>query len=102
MIKVFIEYKVEEGKKERFLALLSAMRDKMNDWQAQQYRVYEGTDQPLLMVEEFFVPGQDEYERFKASRLGGSDPFWNEVHDCVAGGAGKVHIWAFREMESSS
>ena len=98
MLKVFIEYKVDAEQSGKYFSLLPAVRKQMESWQVQQYRIYEGTDQPLLMVEEFLVADQSRYERYKNDRLSGADAFWNEVHACVAGGAGKVHMWAFQEI----
>jgi hypothetical protein len=98
MIKVFIEYKVIADKQHLYLSLLPELRERTVDWDAKDFRVFEGTDQPLLFVEEYYVKDMDEYRRTKEERLSESIPFWHKLHDCIPGGAGKVHIWAFKEV----
>lgn len=91
MLTVFIEYKLDPAKRSEGIRLLSDMEARMTALGASQYRCWEGFDQPGLFVEAFDVEGVEQYERIKEARLG-DKPFC----DCVAGGASKLHIWAFR------
>lgn len=93
MITVFIEYKLEPDKRDEGIRLLAGMEKRMTALGASHYRCWEGVDQPGLFVEAFEVAGMHEYEQVKKSRLA-DQPFCN----CVAGGAAKLHVWAFRNV----
>jgi hypothetical protein len=98
MIKVFIEYKVDAEKHEAYLALLPQLKERILEWDVEDFRVFEGTDQPLLFVEEYYVKDMDVYRNTKEGRLSESNPFWHDLHKCIVGGAAKVHIWAFKQI----
>jgi L-rhamnose mutarotase len=98
MLKIFIEFKVKGEAREAFLALIPELKLKAQEQGAEQFGIYEGTDQPLLFVEEFYVKDHDHYQRIKQERLDGQSPFWNKMHDCIEGGAKKLHIWAFKPL----
>ncbi|EJL47340.1 hypothetical protein BAG01nite_31090 [Brevibacillus agri] len=91
MLTVFIEYKLQSEKRDQALRLLASMAESMEALGARQYRCMEGLDQPGLFVEAFEVETVHEYEQIKAHRLAD-----RAFCDCVAGGADKLHVWAFR------
>lgn len=91
MLTVFIEYKLDPAKRTEGLRLLADMEKRMTALGAREYRCWEGLDQPGLFVEAFEVAGVEQYEQIKEERLR-DEPFCG----CVAGGAAKLHVWAFR------
>ncbi|MED4782660.1 hypothetical protein [Brevibacillus choshinensis] len=91
MLTVFVEYKLDTAKRATALSLLADMSDKLTAMGATQYRCMEGIDQPGLFVEAFEVQAVEQYDQIKAWRLA-DEAFC----DCVAGGAAKLHVWAFR------
>lgn len=97
-IKVFIEYKLNQDIDQGFSSHAPKLRDKWKELGAEDVHIYEGTDQPNLIVEEFFVDSEEAYHRLKDLRLAETDPFWKDLHGYIAGGKDKVHIWAFREL----
>lgn len=97
-VKVFIEFKVKAEKRDDFMALVPELERQAARLRAKQFRLYEGTDQPLLFVEEFFVGDIAQYRAIKEQRLDANSPFWSRLHDCVEGGANKLHIWAFQPL----
>jgi hypothetical protein len=92
MITVFIEYKIDPARQEEGLRLLAGMEERMIALGASRYRCWEGCDQPGLYVEAFEVEDASQYERIKEERLRDES-----FCACVAGGAAKLHVWAFRE-----
>lgn len=94
MLTVFVEYKLDATKRANALSLLASMSDKLTAMGATDYRCMEGLDQPGLFVEAFEVQAVDQYDQIKAWRL--ADEAFCE---CVAGGAAKLHVWAFRSAE---
>jgi hypothetical protein len=94
LLTIFIEYKIDGQKRDRFLALLASMPKELQARGARQYRCLEGWDQPNLFVETFEVDTVEEYQAIKNWRLCDED-----FCSCVAGGAAKVHVWAFRAVE---
>jgi hypothetical protein len=94
VLTVFIEYKVDGQKRNRFLERLASMPDELEARGARQYRFLEGWDQPNLFVEMFEVDTVQQYQSIKAWRLNDED-----FCGCVIGGAAKVHVWAFRSVE---
>jgi hypothetical protein len=97
MIKVFIEYKLEPGCKDEIIRLSRQAGTLLSGQGASDYRIFEGVDQPGLIVEEFWVGDAEDYRRYKEERLQGRRDLWLEMNACAAGGAEKIHIWAFRE-----
>lgn len=98
MLKVYIEFKIIPDKHTDFLALLPELRRTSHEQEVQGHQMFEGTDQPGLVVEEFLVKDMDHYRHIKAERLDENHPFWKQVHDCIQGGAPKLHIWAFKSL----
>lgn len=93
MITVFIEYKLDEQKRSDFFRRMGSMRDEIGKRGGKQYRCLEGVEQPNLIVEAFEVETMETYEAIKAWRL--ADETFSQ---CVAGGAAKLHIWAFARL----
>ncbi|QQE73802.1 hypothetical protein KDJ56_18280 [Brevibacillus composti] len=94
MITVFIEYKTVESKRDEHRRLLAEMPARLERLGAKEYRSWEGWDQPGLFVEAFHVATIDQYETIKAWRLAD-----REFCACIAGGAEKLHVWAFQPVE---
>ncbi|MFD2369203.1 hypothetical protein ACFSO0_04300 [Brevibacillus sp. GCM10020057] len=93
MLTVFIEYRLDAAKRSAALAQLAGMADRLAALGATGYRCMEGIDQPGLFVESFAVSSAEQYEQIKAWRQA-DEAFC----DCVAGGAAKLHVWAFRDI----
>lgn len=94
MLTIFIEYKIREEKRADYLRQIAQMPHRLQKWDVRQYRCYEGADQPNLFVETFEVESAETYHQIKAWRLADGD-----FCHCVAGGAAKVHVWAFRPVD---
>lgn len=94
MLTVFIEYRLDETKREKGLSLLADMAGRMVGMGAHRYRCFEGLDQTGLFVEAFDVETVGQYERIKEWRVADSD-----FCDCVPGGARKLNVWAFRSVD---
>ncbi len=90
MITVFIEYKLQEAQRSAFLRELSAIQQRVAEYGGQNYRCFEGMDQPHLFVEMFEVPTAAAYEAIKRWRT--EDEALGRF---VVGGAAKTHVWAF-------
>ncbi|GAB7388977.1 hypothetical protein BSNK01_28150 [Bacillaceae bacterium] len=97
-IKIFVEYKVLEEKREAFLQLIPELQKHLEEWNADQFQIYEGIDQPMLFVEEFYLPHVEQYKKLKEARMNGDAPFWKTFNACIAGGGQNVHVWAFRKL----
>jgi hypothetical protein len=93
MITVFIEYKLADGKRNDYLDKIAAIKRETEARGGQGYRWYEGVEQPDLFVETFDVESMAQYEEIKAWRLADSS-----FAEHIAGGAAKLHIWAFRPL----
>ncbi|GGG01872.1 hypothetical protein [Paenibacillus abyssi] len=98
-IKVFIEYKIISEKRDMFMQLLPDLKQNAAEHGGREYKIYEGTDQPNLIVEEFLLQDIERYQMIKAERLNPDSPFWSKHHEHIAGGADKLHIWAFKALE---
>jgi hypothetical protein len=97
--KVFIEYKIIAEKRDTFMELLPDLKQNA-DWHGgREYKIYEGTDQPNLIVEEFLVEDIERYQMIKTERLNPNSPLWKKHHQHIAGGADKLHIWAFKALK---
>ena len=97
-VKIFVEYKVKAEMRGTFIGLVQQLNDWATRSEARHFKIYEGTDQPLLFVEEFFVDNLEQYRRIKEERRTEQHPFWHAFHECVDGGARKINIWAFQEI----
>ncbi len=91
MFTVFIEYKIDPDKRQEFLREEANWERNVLMQGGRNFRFYEGVDQPNLFVEEFDVNTLEEYHSFKEQRRSNE-----QFLSFVAGGAAKVHIWAFR------
>jgi hypothetical protein len=100
-IKVFVEYKIKNDKKNVFFPLIPQIKNQLEACQAKSVRLFEGTDQPLLIVEEYEVDRMEIYHEIKEERSAGRKTIWETLNECVAGGSPKVNIWAFHEIDSS-
>ncbi|MBO8173377.1 MAG: MFS transporter [Bacillaceae bacterium] len=94
MIRVFVEYKIKQEKRQEYLGLIAQMKRELAKQGARHFELYEGTDQPDLFVEMFDVDTEAAYRQIKQSR---------EAHPvldhCVEGGKNKINIWAFRQIK---
>jgi hypothetical protein len=99
VLKVFIEFKLKPESRDVFLAFIPELLQKSMEQQVEGVQLFEGTDQPGLVVEEFYVKDMEHYNKIKAERLNEDSPFWKKFHDCLQGGAQKLHIWAFNKMD---
>lgn len=93
MLLVFIEYKVKEEMRERFLAQMSRIRQRIAEMGGENFRFYEGLDQPHLFVESFEVSSVEQYQAIKEWRRQ-DEPFAN----CIVGGREKINVWAFQPV----
>lgn len=97
-VKVFIEYKIVSEKRDTFMQLLPNLKRNADEHGGREYKIYEGTDQSNLIVEEFLVEDIGRYQTIKTERLNPDSPFWNKHHEHIVGGANKLHIWAFKAL----
>lgn len=93
MVKVFVEYKIKPDKREQYLHSVKEIQRRMEQGGASHFSLYEGSDQPDLFVEMFDVPSIEIYYLLKEERS--MQPV---IDDCIAGGAAKIHIWAFEPV----
>jgi len=95
-ITVFMEYKLIEEKRDSYVEQIELIKHGIEARGGQNYCWYEGIEQPHLFVEMFTVDSYEDYEAIKAWRQ-------NDASFCehIAGGAAKLHVWAFRPLEVS-
>ncbi|WP_134687122.1 MFS transporter [Brevibacillus migulae] len=95
-ITVFMEYKLSEEKRDSYFQQIEQSKQGIEARGGQNYCWYEAIEQPQLFVEMFTVDSYEQYEAIKAWRQ-------NDVAFCehIAGGAAKLHVWAFRPLEVS-
>ncbi|WP_232698702.1 hypothetical protein [Brevibacillus daliensis] len=99
MIKVFTEYKVKRDCRMEYITLLEELRHyHRKAWDIEDFRIFEGADQPELFVEEFHVQDMERYQKIKEARRIEQNKILERLHDCIDGGAKKVNIWAFVEI----
>lgn len=98
-VKVFIEYQIVSEKRDTFMQILPGLKRSADEQGGREYKIYEGTDQPNLIVEEFLVENIRRYQEIKTERLNSDSPFWKNQHEHIVGGAKKLHIWAFKELK---
>lgn len=98
-IRVFIEYKIQKKHYETYLNGISDLKKELAKRHAEHIQVYEGADQPYLFVEAFDVKRMEDYEKLKDERLNEEHEIWKRLHRFIEGGTGKLHIWAFMEVE---
>lgn len=96
-ITVFMEYKVLEERRPFYLQQIEQIKREMEARGCGDYRWYEGIEQPNLFVEMFEVVSFERYEEIKAWRQSDTSFAKN-----IAGGAAKMHVWAFRSLEVST
>jgi hypothetical protein len=98
-LKIFIEFFILPDRRDEFLSLIPKIRDYQQiQWGVKDYEIYEGTDQPNLFVEEFYIEGEDDYLKIKEERVLEKELLWSDMNACVKGGGQKVHIWAFKNV----
>jgi hypothetical protein len=93
MSVMFVEYKVDPEKRERYLQWIRDMNRK-----EPRFELLEGSDQPHLFVEIWRGISFDEYAKLKQERLGLSPSAWSVLAEYVPGGADRIHIWHFRSV----
>lgn len=92
--KVFVEYKVKASHRELMMEFLSKLIQEQP-----QVKIYEGTDQPGLIVEEWEGMDNEQYKKMKLERLQADHSKWTQMQDWVEGGKEKVHIWQFQSLD---
>jgi hypothetical protein len=97
-IKVFMEYKILPEFRDSFMALIHSLEQHVQELGGHHYEVYEGSDQPNLIVEEFYVDHMDCYHAFKLQRLDPQSALYTQLDKLVSGGGSKQHIWAFEKL----
>lgn len=92
--KVFVEYKVKAAQRANMLDFLhERMRENPG------LKVYEGADQPGLIVEEWEDMDESLYMEMKSERMQSDHPKWSQMHGSIEGGMEKMHIWLFRSLD---
>ena len=88
----FVEYRIAAECEKDY-------REWMNERQAVSdgFKLYEGTDQPLLFVEVWEAESVEAAERIKKERCSERSE-WRVLADWVQGGAPKIHAWTFRPV----
>ncbi|TBL74022.1 hypothetical protein [Paenibacillus thalictri] len=100
MPKVFVEYKVNSDCRDSYLALMKELLQS-----EPKLTLFEGTDQPGLYVELWEGLPYEEYSRMKLTRTQSATEGaqslsgWSLLPKYVEGGAQKIHIWHFAQVE---
>lgn len=92
MRKVFVEYRVEEGVKEAYLAWVRKQAANL------LFEVYEGEGQPGLFVE-LWEMDEQAFPAFREERTGDAPSPWRELDAYLAVERRKIHVWAFVQVK---
>jgi L-rhamnose mutarotase len=94
MIKVFIEYKVGPEHREAYQSMHESIRQRMQALvNIHNYKIYEGLEQPGLIVEMLDVETTADFQAIRRQRTEEM-----AIDSYIIGGVSKVHIWAFQEI----
>ncbi|NBD26227.1 hypothetical protein [Paenibacillus glycinis] len=91
MFICFVEYHIEPSAEERYRGWIAPRRTEAG------FKLYEGTDQPLLFVEVWEAMDEEEALNIKKERCGERSS-WREMADWVPGGSAKIHAWTFKPV----
>ncbi|QHT60005.1 hypothetical protein GXP70_08620 [Paenibacillus lycopersici] len=92
MFICFVEYRIEAAAERRYRDWIAGKQAEFPD-----FKLYEGTDQPLLFVEVWEAEDGEEAERIKKERCGERSS-WLDMADWVPGGSAKIHAWTFKPI----
>jgi len=90
---MFVEYTIKEGMKDAYVAF---MKDRLSRENGVEW--LESAEQPGLFVEMW--SGVEDVEAFRGKRKGETASGWMPLLDMIAGGAARMHIWAFRPVHA--
>ena len=88
----FVEYRIEAPFEQQYRRWI-AERQEMD----RGFKLYEGTDQPLLFVELWETTNEEEAERKKKERCEERSS-WHVMADWVHGGSAKIYAWTFKPV----
>lgn len=88
----FVEYRIERAAEDRYRAWIARRQEEVGP-----FKLYEGTDQPLLFVEVWEAGDEKEAERVKEERCGERSS-WRDMAEWVPGGSAKIHAWTFKPV----
>lgn len=94
MYTIFVEYRIEQEKREQYLRHMSGIGAEVGQRGGIGYRLLEGVEQPNTFVEVFEVADLHTYQAIRSWRL--SD---EKLPAFISGGAAKLHMWAFAAKE---
>jgi hypothetical protein len=88
----FVEYRISDLHERSYREWIAA---KLAD--PGGFKLYEGTDQPLLFVEVWEAESVEAAEAIKKERCSERSS-WLEMAEWVQGGSAKIHAWTFRPV----
>jgi hypothetical protein len=88
----FVEYRISERHELEYREWVKARMTGPGG-----FKLYEGTDQPLLFVEVWEAESTEAAEAIKKERCSERSS-WLEMADWVPGGVAKIHVWTFRPV----
>jgi hypothetical protein len=88
----FVEYRIDAIYEEKYRTWIAEKLAEKNE-----FRLYEGTDQPLLFVEIWEAEDEKGAEAVKKERCSERSS-WRIMADWVPGGTAKIHVWTFRPV----
>ncbi|MBP3962302.1 hypothetical protein [Paenibacillus lignilyticus] len=92
----FVEYHIAPESEALYRSWIA---DKPGNGEA--FKLYEGTDQPLLFVEVWEAASEQEALDIKKERCGERSS-WHAMSQWVPGGSPKVHAWTFKPISGPS
>ncbi|CAH1211516.1 hypothetical protein PAECIP111893_03419 [Paenibacillus plantiphilus] len=92
----FVEYRIDSEFESEYRSWISARQA-----EGPSFRLYEGTDQPLLFVEIWETEDESTADAIKKERCSERSS-WHAMADWVQGGAPKIHSWTFRPVNGCS
>ncbi|QHW30762.1 hypothetical protein GZH47_07760 [Paenibacillus rhizovicinus] len=92
MFICFVEYRIDSAAELTYREWIAEKQDEFPG-----FKLFEGTDQPLLFVEVWEAPNVEEAERIKKERCGERSS-WRDMADWVPGGSAKIHAWTFKPI----
>jgi hypothetical protein len=95
MFICFAEYRIAPEWRETYLTYTSELLAGVDE-----VKLYEGTDQPSLFVEMWNASSLQEAEQIKEERCNERSP-WYKVSEWIVGGVDKMHIWTFKQAQST-
>jgi hypothetical protein len=99
-LQIFAEYKVKSSEVKEYEASMKHVIEKLYKLGAEEVKWYKAHDQGDLYVEMYTVPSHEKYMSIKDSRLLGNEQEFSHMRQFVVGGADKLHMWAFVQIQS--